>query len=130
MKFVAFFWGLFLLIWMSCGTTDSHDGVLSEAKFEDMIYEMHMTDAILMNRGLRDDLLQTIDSSYYNYVFKKMDVSPKEFSTSVNYYTEHPKQFQRVYANVLTRITAINDSIEKATRIQDSLEFAKRAPQK
>lgn len=85
--------------------------VLSQEKCAEIIFEMHKADAIINIKGWYDRNLNNDSLSYYNYVFKKANISRLEFTQSINYYVDHPKQYKEIYNLVMQKLSEQEKSI-------------------
>jgi len=95
--------------------------VIKREKFIEILAEIHIYDAILTKESLFDKNILTKDSvSFYNYLYKKYDISKKQFQENLEFYTSDIEDFQNIYAEVSANLNlklANLDSLE--TTIED-----------
>ncbi len=94
----------------SCGNRP--EGVLNSRKMEDLLVEMHVLEGTLRASGnyygSGSDTRQ-----YYDVLFEKYGVSLADFDSSLVWYTKHPKEFERIYVNVMGRIDTLGADVRR-----------------
>lgn len=108
------------------------DGTLSEKDMTDLLVDIHLTEATL--RVANDSLVRFEDTTNirirFAQVFRDHDVTPEQFSSSLNYYIEHIEELDKIYIEVISQLTVLNASFQpkiekdaKAARLdQKSIE--------
>lgn len=108
--------------------------IISASKFESVLYDVHLTDAILVQSNLSDRKLKSPKDSYYNHIYIKHNISRKEFEKSVHHYSQNTITYKSMYDRILIKITNEKndllrlDSIQKRNkkRITDSIQQIKK----
>ncbi len=88
--------------------------VLSKHKMENVLYDLHKTDGIVVLKGLsfnHDEQLAAI----YQTTLEKHGVTQAQFDSSLVWYTDNPKRFNKIYPAVIKRLQADIDSLEPLT---------------
>jgi len=84
-------------------------GLLSESQMTGILVEMHLTEATV--RTANDSILRLNDTTglqiRYAEVFRKYEVSPADFNTSLNYYIERIDLLDKIYTDVITQISEL-----------------------
>jgi hypothetical protein len=105
-------WAFIILIAMLSASCDSilkskPSGTLSEEKMTEVLVDIHLTEATL--RIANDSIARKNDTAdlreRFAEVFRKHDVTPDEFNSSLNYYLEHVEILQNIYNEVITRLS-------------------------
>lgn len=113
-----------MIIFQSCRKEVSQH-TIPKKKFEAILIDMFVADAVLNKENLTDAKLPNIDSlSYYNYIFKKYNVSRENFYNSYKFYLSHLDQLVKIQSNVLDSIKSrfnYLDSIQKIKYEQNNL---------
>jgi hypothetical protein len=90
--------------------TSKPSGTLSESKMVDMLVDMHITEATV-KFGV-DSIEHAIDTTEsrnrFAEVFRNHNVKPEEFNQSMNYYLEHVEELDKIYSEVISRLTEID----------------------
>ena len=108
----------FALILSACGSIFSSKpmGTLSEKEMVDMLVDINLTEASLKigsdttGRGITDTTNMRIR---FAEVFRKHDVDPDDFNTSLIYYLEHIDDLDKIYAEVITRLTTLEATLRE-----------------
>lgn len=87
-------------------------GVLNQKKMENLMVDLHVLEGSLRASGYSyaDENKKNV---YYRTLFDKYGISQVEFDSCLSWYTKHPKQFERIYANVITRLETLRTDVEK-----------------
>lgn len=112
-NYILFFIALLIssLFIPSCGNRPSN--VLSQKKMENLLVEVHMLEGSLRAKGYYHYGEDEKMNPYYAELFNKYNITRVEFDSCLSWYTRNPKQFERIYANVITRIESLRTDVEK-----------------
>ena len=107
------------IVIVSCN--NKPEGIIKQGKMARFLADLHKLDGGLSMKGFS----ATQDREnvyYYNSLLKKYDISKAEFDSSLVWYTKNPKQFDKVYNEVIEYLN-VEDSIQKQKMIafEDSL---------
>ncbi len=84
------------------------DDVLSAGKMEDVLYDLHRADGIMYVQGYEYGHYDR-KGKYYQTVLTKHGITQAQFDSSLVWYTDHPKRFDKIYPKVIERLTAEKD---------------------
>ena len=87
-----------VLLLIACNSRP--DGVMSQGKMEDVLYDYHIARAVVQSQGTGEG---ERDMTYEEAVFRKHNVTADEFYASLRYYEAHPKTFANIYTNLEER---------------------------
>ena len=91
--------------------------VLPNNKMADVLYDYHMTKAMIKNRTVpTDDEKQ----AYMDFVFKKHGITEEVFDSSLSWYSHNPDQMSSVYDQVFVRMNRENDGIKQRISARDN----------
>jgi len=92
-------------------------GTLSESKMTEVLVDIHITEATL--RAGNDSLSRLNDTAdlrnRFALVFKKHNINPDDFNNSLNYYLEHIEELDKIYVEVINRLTELEASLQQKT---------------
>jgi len=108
---ILFFSSIFFI---SCGERTGTT-VIEKKVLIDILTDLHITDALLANKGMYDGKLKDTTESYYNFVLKKYDISRAEFDYSLDYYINNAEEYLLIYDEV---IAIINEKMPR--RLHDN----------
>lgn len=83
---------------------------LSKEKFIKVLTDVHIGEAMFLERGrIHLDSIQS--KSVYLAVLRKYDVTEKEMVETMVYYSRHPREYDKIYTEVISRIQAMNENV-------------------
>jgi len=88
------------------------DNLISIDSMVPILIDIHIADALLSDIRLHDKDLHDSTRSYYNYVFKKHEISRMQFDSSMRYYGESPKILLDIYDEVLKQMSITEGKLE------------------
>jgi hypothetical protein len=87
------------------------NGRIPQKTLENILYDMQLADVYSLS--VRADSTQNFGQKnqdslarYYNEIFAHYGVKYEQFSKTIEWYKEHPAQFDTVYQNVLNKMSA------------------------
>lgn len=107
LQHIIFFSLIALLALSSC--TLRPKNVLSRNKMVDVLYDLHKTDGVVHVQAVsyvQDEELK----KYYEATLLKHGITQAQFDSSLVWYTDNPKRFNKIYPLVIARIQADLDS--------------------
>jgi len=108
---IKFLFAILIITFVSCKTESQQE---KRKKYAEVLFEIHKADAILNTLALNDRSLKNDSLSYYNYVFKKMDISKEEYLEMIDYLVDNPKEYDYVYKIVMQKVNDFNQESNKA----------------
>lgn len=109
----------FLVLLASCNSilSSKPSGTLSENKMIDVLVDIHLTEATL--KMVDDSNGRVSDTSElrtrFAQVFSRNDISPDDFNASLTYYLKHIDEFDKIYVEVINRLTALEATLQSVT---------------
>lgn len=86
--------------------------VLNQKEMENLLFDMHVLEGSMRASGL-DYGKEGEKDAYYRALFDRYGITKVEFDSCLSWYTKHPKRFERIYANVITRVDSLRSDVEK-----------------
>jgi len=96
-----------MLLASACTYRPSH--ILSKKKMAAVLYDLHRTDGIVLLKGVtynKDEELK----KYYEATLLKHGVTQAQFDSSLVWYTDNPKRFNKIYPIVIKHLQEDADS--------------------
>ncbi len=110
-----------LVIFFFTACTTRPEGVLSPKEMEDILYDIHRTEGLLQVQGYNLKYKNKNTALYYEQTLRKHNITQAQFDSSLVWYTDHPKRFDKIYPKVITRLEeqkeilrAYNEQLDKA----------------
>ena len=104
----------FLLFSCSNSKEKRPKNILSETIFQTILKEIHLTEAAFelnKNNGI-ENAKNELTNAYFE-IYKKNQISEKEFKTALIYYTENPEKLERTYNNILEVLSLDRSKIDQ-----------------
>ena len=104
----------FSLIWACKSDLDRQtEKPINKKKMVDVLYDLHMCDAIGSNMFSNAFKLEFNEKSTYKYVLNKHQITDSLLASSIIYYASFPKVYEEIYAQVIQRLTIKNEEMKK-----------------
>jgi hypothetical protein len=104
-------------------------GVLNQQEMTEILSDLHKLDGILIEKGYMYDN-EYEKERYYNYVLKKYGIRQAQFDSSLVWYGKNPKQFEKIYTNVMINLENFQNEIKsRKYHPIDSAELARKKDQ-
>lgn len=92
------------------------NGVISEAKMENLLYDYHIAKAMGENLPYNENYKKAL---YIEAVFKKHGTTEAVFDSSMVWYTRNTEQLSKIYEKVNVRLKAQRDQINHLIALRD-----------
>ena len=89
----------------SCSHKDGNRPEIKKDKLVDVLVDIHLTDGYLSYSGSRIDRNRDRIEGAYGYVLRKYDITPKQFSNTMKYYSNHLSDYEQLYNKVIEKLT-------------------------
>ncbi|NLI72170.1 MAG: DUF4296 domain-containing protein [Bacteroidales bacterium] len=86
---------------------------LNSKQMENLLTDLHVLEGSLRASGMGYGQEEMEKGAYYRALFDRYGISSEEFDSCLSWYTRHPKKFERIYANVITRLETLRDDVDK-----------------
>jgi len=80
-------------------------GILSKKKFINILKEVHLAEAkfeLYKTKGIENAKNELAHN--YSAIYEKHAVTMNTFDKTINYYTQHPEQLEKIYTRVLEQL--------------------------
>ena len=115
MRYLLVLLTAFLIFPVSC-SDDSKEHIIPKKELIPLLVDMHLMDAMLANSEVREKLVQRDTINYYETVLEEHGYTKARFDSSINYYSRDLKKFDKIYQEVLARLS------QKETRVQEQIK--------
>ena len=100
----------------SCSNSDEKtpENILSKIEFKTILKEIHLAEASFdINKKINlENAKIELTNTYFN-IYKKNQTSQADFQTALNYYSENPKQLEKIYADILEQLIIERSKIDQ-----------------
>jgi hypothetical protein len=123
MKKTAIILALLVYIFVSCDNKviDKPNQLIKEKQMIDMLYDLHIAEATY-NRMRYDSIVKNSSSANFYYsVLEKYETPDSVFEKSFIYYSSTPKNFEKMYREVMNKLSESEQSY--SGRKNEILEF-------
>jgi len=104
---------LLIIVLFSCNRIPRRY-IIPPKKMVNVLVDIHLADG-MADENMRHSSGFVLDSaSLYGSVFKKYGVTRAQFDSTMNYYSEHPDDLQKMYNQVTARLKRLEDELEAA----------------
>lgn len=121
-------WCSFLILalsMVSCSVFNPKPGgTLSKEEMTDVLTDLQLTEGSLRLAGDSSSLLT--DTAYlqsrFAEMFHKHNITPDQFSKSLDYYIRHIDELDQIYTEVLNRLNMMEAKVQAASRIKPKIK--------
>ncbi len=122
MKKIALFFSVIFFLF-SCANEEKPDYLWDEEIFVEVLVEVQLAEAMIrLSYNRIGDTIFNPDSIYAS-VFQKMEVSRVDYDSNYNYYMERPKKFEKLFEQVIVRLSEEAALVEKQKKSSTSKEL-------
>lgn len=100
---------LFLSVFFAACTVRPRN-VLTGGEMEDVLYDLHRAEGILQAKGYAYGHDEE-NAAYYEAILRKHGVTQAEFDSSLVWYTDNPRRFDKIYPKVVERLQAEKEAL-------------------
>ena len=86
--------------------------MLNQKEMENLLVDIHVLEGSMRASGMAYGREEE-KNAYYRALFNRYGISKEDFDSCLSWYTKHPKQFDRIYTNVITRLDVLRNDVEK-----------------
>jgi hypothetical protein len=94
---------------LSCTSESPSDvkpiDLISEDKMVDVMIDMHMTESALSLKNFNRDSSLKLFVFYKDDIYKEHQMTEKQFKDSYEYYSQHSKEFNAMYARIVDSLS-------------------------
>lgn len=104
---------LLLLLMLACNSRPTPPfGVLSERKMQDLLYDMHLSEAMVDNFSSQE-IPYSERQRFYDQVFEKHGVSRAKYDSSLVWYGAHLDIYTDIYTQVIARYDSVLNLVKR-----------------
>ena len=109
MRYIAY---ICCLVVLACGNAEKNPAstVLTEEEMVHIMTDIHLLEGARIADRVMGDTVKL--SHYYEKLYGKYELTEEAFKESFRYYTEHPKEFDRIYEKVIEALNEL-ESLNK-----------------
>lgn len=90
---------MFLLVFFCCQSSDQKPAsVLGQEEMVRVLTDIYLTEEKIARLSLSSDSAAQVFELLEGRIFEKLDVPDSVFRESLDYYTDHPAEMEKVYA--------------------------------
>ena len=104
---------LFTIAITSCSNNKVPKYVIPPNDMVIIIVDIHLLDGLMSVREIQTDLVRQDTSDLYNLIFIKYGYERKDFDTSLYYYGKNINEYDRIYEDVLNKLTSMESDIKE-----------------
>ena len=97
----------------SCNSL-GHKYIIPPKKFVNVLVDIHLADGIAVENLGRNSNELLDSAALYGSVFSKYGVTRAQFDSTLNYYSTHSDDFQKLYNKVTARLKKMEDELKPA----------------
>ena len=95
-------------ILLGCNQIDKEKSeLINKDSLINIIVDMHMSEAVLMEPAIQAKQFVINKPEYFNFVLNKHTVSKEYFQKSLDYYSQNPEEYEKMYEIVIEKITTL-----------------------
>lgn len=109
-----------ILFWLSlsgCKRDPIPAQAIPRDRFVDILVDVHLAEAISNDRS-RYNLDSLNPESFYLSVLNKHQVTEEQMKITTLYYSRHPRDFDKIYSKVLSRLSQMNEEPESQNELK------------
>ena len=96
---------IIFVVAQSCSHEDGARPEIKKKELIDLLVDIHLVDGYLAYNGTRIDRERDCIEGVYGYVLSKYNVTPKQFSNTMKYYSRHMADYEQIYNKVIEKLT-------------------------
>lgn len=102
---------IILLVVTGCRRDPKPSNTVDRKTFINMLVDIHIAESMYLEKR-RIDLDSLQSKSLYLSVLKKYDVSEKKMEATTLYYSRNPKEYDKIFTEVLSKMTLMIDDLQ------------------
>ncbi len=110
---IGFFIVSIAVLVFSCNTFgDKNNGTerIPREKFVSVLVDIHLIDGVFSISKIRR--MYNNRKEYRDVIFKKHNITSKQFNNTILYYSKNTKEFQKIYASVERKLMELETQVE------------------
>lgn len=110
-----------IVLLLGCGGSNFKEvpeGVIPRKRMIDLLVDIHLSDAVLVNKKFNTNKHEYQIEGYYKYLYEKHGYNREEIDSSIAFYTRYPDEYSKMYDEVLEKLNTIHSYYEKKDTIK------------
>ncbi len=87
----------------------SRSGVITKDTMILLLTDMHLADADAQSKMMVMDSMQRLYKQSFESIFNHYKINTNRFKKSLKFYTEHPKEMDDIYVQVISNLSKLNN---------------------
>lgn len=96
--------------------------IIPKDKMIDILVDLHLTDGMFTINEIRMEMAKKDSINFYNVIFENHGYSRSDFDTSVYYYSHNINEYNKIYIEVLNRLSEMETRVKEEEQEQKAEE--------
>ncbi len=92
--------------------------LISKDNFIKIMVDIRMVETTIRQKISRGNNAAESTEYYYNYIFKKYNITPKQFDTSLKYYSSHTEEIKEINMKVVEALTQKESEVKAQKKLK------------
>jgi hypothetical protein len=123
-KYITLFFSVSLFLF-SCKGDKTPKEIINHDRMTNLLTQVHMVDGRTYGAAQSQDSLSKYSTARFDALFKRFHTDSVQFRKSLQYYSTHPVELQKIYEQVIANLKQKTDSLNKLQHKTDSLNRIK-----
>lgn len=84
-----------------------------------VITDLHLADGLLALSEVREHFNNMDSLEHYSLVLKDYGYTLKQFNNTIEYYSDSPKELEKIYKKVLVRLSELESEVKSSDKIEE-----------
>lgn len=93
-------------------TAPAPENLIDRDKLVLIIADVEITESALRQKQNVGHEIKNIKETYYHSIFSKYNISREQFDSSMTYYKQDPEVMDKIYEDVITRLSMMESEIQ------------------
>jgi hypothetical protein len=112
-----------LIFCLSCNIENKPpQNVIPKDKMIDILVDMHLADGMFTIVEIRSEMAKKDSINFYSVIFENHGYTRQDFDTTVYYYSHNINEYNKIYIEVLNRLSEMETSVKKEEQEQKAEE--------
>jgi len=94
------------------------EGLIPKSEFVDIMIDIRMVETSIRQKISKGNNAIKSTDYYYSYIFKKHNITPEQFNTSLKYYSSEVKEMQDINVQVVERLTQMESEVKAQKKVE------------
>jgi len=112
---------IIFIIALGC-SEKSEKKVIPQKDFIPILVDIHLMDAMLANSDFMDKLAKKDSTDYYKTLINQHGYTKTQFDSSITYYSNDLKKFDKIYQEVLARLSKMETKVQEKAKEEKEMK--------